>query len=279
MFGYVTADAQLLTPEQAARYKSCYCGLCRALREQYGQAARLSLTYDMTFLVLLLSSLYEPDEQAGRERCLAHPARPHDWWENPFTSYAAAMNTALAWYKCLDDWHDDRNPARRAEAALLQRQADRARAAYPRACGEIARSLEALGRIEQSDGAPADAAANEFGNLMGGLFVYYPDDRWAETLRRFGFSLGKFIYFLDAACDLEADRRRGRYNPLACLGPEHASGAAFQAHLTLLIGDAAGEFEKLPLLQDLGLLRNILYSGVWAKYNYTFRRTPKEAHP
>ena len=51
MFGYVTADAQLLTPEQAARYKSCYCGLCRALREQYGQAARLSLTYDMSLQV------------------------------------------------------------------------------------------------------------------------------------------------------------------------------------------------------------------------------------
>jgi len=279
MFGYVTADASRLTREQAARYQSCYCGLCRTLRREYGPAARFFLTYDMTFLILLLSSLYEPDESAGRERCLAHPAKPHDWWESSFTSYAAAMNTALAWYKCLDDWHDDRNLLRRADAALLGSQAEKARNAYPRVCGVIERSLAALGEIERSASPAPDEGANAFGNLMGELFVYYPDDRWADTLRRFGFSLGKFVYFLDAACDLESDRQRGRYNPFAAIAPEKARGEDFAGHLTLLIGDAVREFETLPLLQDLELLRNILYSGVWAKYNFTFRQAPKEANP
>ena len=69
MFGYLVADPGLLTEEELARYRGCYCGLCRCLKERHGEAARLALTYDMTFLTLLLSSLYEPGEETGRLRC------------------------------------------------------------------------------------------------------------------------------------------------------------------------------------------------------------------
>ena len=65
MFGYLVAEPSLLTEEQFARYRACYCGLCRCIKERHGEAARFALTYDMTFLTLLLSSLYEPEETAG----------------------------------------------------------------------------------------------------------------------------------------------------------------------------------------------------------------------
>ena len=60
MFGYVIANPDSLTPEELARYKSCYCGLCRELRIRHGSLSRLTLTYDMTFLVLLLESMPWP---------------------------------------------------------------------------------------------------------------------------------------------------------------------------------------------------------------------------
>ena len=65
MFGYLVAAAEVLDEEQKKRYKACYCGLCRSLKERHGQLSRLTLNYDLTFLVLLLSSLYEPPEQSG----------------------------------------------------------------------------------------------------------------------------------------------------------------------------------------------------------------------
>jgi len=270
MFGYLSANTQALTNEQAARYRGCYCGLCRELRECYSQPARLCLTYDMTFLILLLSSLYEPAEQSGSERCLPHPGKPHAWWTSPYTAYAAALNTALAYYNCLDDWQDDRNAARLLESKLLLPALRKAEAAYPRACDAIVRSLQALALAEQDAPDNPDAGANAFGGLMGELFAP-AEDRWAPTLRNFGSSLGKYIFFLDAACDLREDKKRGRYNPLAGICGD---GRTFRRQLTLLIGDAAAEFEKLPLVQDAGLLRNILYSGVWLPYDRAF---PKEA--
>ena len=60
MFGYVIANKDIMTEEQEARYRACYCGLCRALQRRHGSLARLTLTYDMTFLILLLNSMYPP---------------------------------------------------------------------------------------------------------------------------------------------------------------------------------------------------------------------------
>ena len=50
MFGYVIADLARLDTAQQMRYKSFYCGLCRALYRGYGPVPALALTYDMAFL-------------------------------------------------------------------------------------------------------------------------------------------------------------------------------------------------------------------------------------
>ena len=274
MFGYVIADAGNLTEAQLARYRGCYCGLCRTLRREYGFASRLALTYDMTFLTLLLGSLYEPDEQQGCERCLVHPCRAHTYYESPVTRYTAAMNTALAYYNCLDDWQDERRVLRLAEAKLLRAAMEKAAEQYPRQCGVISGCLSRMAALETDCCSFPDAIANEFGNLMAELFVYQ-NDRWEGVLRSFGFSLGKFIYFLDAACDLASDRKHGRYNPLC--GLTDTSPEALKRQLTLLIADAAAQYERLPLVQDAQLLENILYSGVWTRFQSQVIQPAKEA--
>ena len=75
MFGYVTANKPELKIREFARYKGYYCGLCHTLLENHGRRGQMTLTYDMTFLVILLSSLYEPKEEEMRKRCLIHPAK------------------------------------------------------------------------------------------------------------------------------------------------------------------------------------------------------------
>ena len=74
------------------------------LKQRHGFSGRLTLTYDMTFLVLLLSALYEADEERGMELCPAHPLRRHFYWQTRYTDYAADMNVVLAYYNCRDDW-------------------------------------------------------------------------------------------------------------------------------------------------------------------------------
>ena len=116
MFGYVIADLARLDTAQQARYKSFYCGLCRALYRGYGPVPALALTYDMAFLTLFLSALYEPDERSGAARCLRHPVQAQSWTQTEFTSYAAAMNCLLAYENRRDDWHDDQRLSAAAAA-------------------------------------------------------------------------------------------------------------------------------------------------------------------
>lgn len=76
MFGYVTVNKPEIKFKDFDVYRSFYCGLCRELRERYGIPGQISLTYDMTFVVLLLSGLYEPPTKKGTSRCVVHPLKP-----------------------------------------------------------------------------------------------------------------------------------------------------------------------------------------------------------
>ena len=270
MFGYVMPRMEDLTQEERERYHAAYCGVCRALGERFGQRCRVALTYDMTFLALLLGSLYEPEERQGSKRCAPHPVRPHAYLGSECVDYAADMTVALVYHKCLDDWHDDRSLSGRAEAALLADAYARVAATYPETCGEIERCLAAISRLEHEGASSPDAAANRFGALLGEVFAWR-DDFWAAGLRSLGAKLGKLVYVMDAALDREDDRASGSYNPLVALD---AQPQDVREDLELLAADAAAAFEKLPLERDVRVLRSVLYAGVWQKY---YAKEAKEA--
>lgn len=271
MFGYVQANLSDLSPEEQRRYRAAYCGLCHTLGARHGFSARLSLTYDLTFLTLLLSSLYEPEERSGECRCVAHPCKKHGFMINECTEYAADMTVALTYYQCLDDWNDEKNIPKKCYASLLQKRYEQVQKDWPAQCEAIETGITALSAIETSGSEDPDAAAGCFGRLMEALFLYR-NDRWEAQLRALGHGLGKYIYLADAAVDLDKDKQRGNYNPLKSLS---ATPLELRPTLQMVLGDASRAFEILPLVQDIHLLRNILYSGIWIKYNRGMQKEMK----
>lgn len=264
MFGYVTANYQELTKEQQKRYGAVYCGICRRIGEQSGNAARLGLRYDMAFLSLLLMSLYEPEEAQGKNGCFLHPLHPRPWIDNPYIRYAADMNVALAYYNCLDDWKDDGKQSSKTMARVFSTRLPEIEARYPRQCKAIDDCIERLSEKEGNNCQNPDAVAGDFGTLMAELLVY-EEDIWSPTLRTLGDSLGRFVYLLDAALDYDKDAKKGKYNPYIAMGMGK-DPARWEEYLVLTMGRATEAFEKLPLVQDKPLLDNILYSGVWVSY-------------
>ncbi|MEF9971243.1 MAG: DUF5685 family protein, partial [Oscillospiraceae bacterium] len=267
MFGYIVANPDIMSEDEKARYKACYCGLCKALKTRHGQIGRFTLTYDMTFLIILLSSLYEPElSQEGEERCIVHPSKRHAFCISEITNYAADMNVALAYLNLLDNWHDDHNIFSLIQASLMKKKFARIGEQYPRQCSTMKNCLERLSEFEKSGEQNPDTGAKIFGELMGEIFVF-SEDRWAGSLRRTGAALGEFIYIMDAVIDLDKDIRKHSFNPLVASKNAGRGDEYFRDILTMLIGDCTMEFEKLPLVEDLAILRNILYSGVWTRYH------------
>ena len=274
MFGYVTASWKELTVQQQERYGAVYCGICREIRKRSAGLARLGLSYDMAFLALLLMSLYEPEEEGGKRACSLHPIRPRPWVDNDYVRYAADMNVALSYFNCLDDWRDDGKHSAKFLADKLEPFQQELSRRWPRQYEAIRTCISRLSQLEKENCANPDEPASCFGELMAHLLVYQ-EDMWAGDLRQMGFSLGRFIYLLDAAADYDRDKRKGKYNPYLAMGMEKDE-KRWEEYLVLAMGRCTESYEKLPLVQDKALLDNILYSGVWV--NYRRKRKEETAH-
>lgn len=270
MFGYLVAADNALEAAERERYRAVYCGVCRSLARCFGQTARLTLRYDMVFLVLLLNSLYEPEEEAGTLRCVRHPARPQAYVCSAVSDYAAHMNAALACLKCRDDWQDERSLAALAAARGLEPCYRLAAAQYPRQCEAIENAIRSLTELERQGRADPDAAADCCGAMMEEILAWR-EDRWTPTLRRMGHALGRYLYLVDAAVDLEEDARRGRYNPfLPQAGQDNAQ--RFRDILRIELGECLAAFDRLPLVRDVGLMQNILCVGAWIRFEDCYSR-------
>ncbi len=276
MFGYVTVDKPELKIKEYERYRAFYCGLCRELGRRHGLRSRVTLNFDMNFLILLLTGLYDTDTEIKDIRCFAHVFKKQRVAVNVFTSYAADMNVLMAYYKCRDDWEDDRSIFAALYSKIIEGRVKKVEASYPEKAGRIRSCLKLQNRLESENNRDIDRVSGCFGNALAEVFAYRKD-RWEEKLRRIGFYAGKFLYIMDAFDDFCEDIKKSRYNLFA--EDEHRkadSGDLTELRdelseraemlLKLMMVEAAETFELLPIEENLGLLRNIIYSGVWNRY-------------
>lgn len=265
MFGYVVINKPEIKFKDYEIYRSFYCGLCRELKEKYGIVGQISLTYDLTFVILLLSGLYEPPVRRGRTHCAVHPVCAQPVRKNEITEYAAGMNVLLAYYKCMDDWKDEKKFLRFLYAGLLKGKGKKFAGTFEKKAEAIRSGLAEISRLEKQGDTDIDEISGVFGRIMGEIFAY-KEDEWEQSLRRFGFYLGKFIYLLDAYEDVEKDEERGNYNPFSGKYIMEEFEGQVQGLLMMMMAEACREFEKLPVIKYGDILRNILYSGVWCRF-------------
>lgn len=265
MFGYIIINKAEMKFKEFDVYHSFYCGICRDLKRKYGVSGQIALSYDMTFLAMLLTGLYEPETREGNCKCIAHPFERHGTRNNIFTEYAADMNALFAWYKCRDDWADERKFWKLVYGRILEGKTGKLRESYGDKLKKIGLLMQSFSEAEKGETADIDTMAGLFGQVMAEITTPR-EDEWAESLRTLGFFLGKFIYLCDAYEDIEKDIKKGTFNPFRdrCERPDFEEEC--RTILMLMMSECCREFEKLPILENVEILRNILYSGVWGRY-------------
>ena len=269
MFGYININQKELSDESKKAYQSYYCGLCRKLKSNCGTKGQMLLNYDMTFLIVLLTGLYELENEEVEFTCPLHPTKKRTAWWNEATDYAADMNVILAYYNMLDDWKDEKSYTKRAFAKMLDKDYQRIMEKYPRQVTAIEQFMEKQAQAERENEKNLDIVAGLTGEMTGEIFAW-KKDVWEEELKTLGFYLGKFIYIMDAYEDVDEDIRKKSYNPriLAAEKDDENFDTFCKLLLTSMMSECAKSFERLPILLHADLLRNVLYSGVWSKYEY-----------
>lgn len=269
MFGYVVVNKPELKIKDYNVYQSFYCGLCQTLKKRFGRFSQLALNYDMTFLAILLSGLYEPQTSERKIRCILHPVQTKDVLENALIEYAADMTVLLTYLKYKDDWEDEHSYKAKAFQKMLHRQYQKVYEKYPNKCDVIINALNESSLLEKKNCEDLDKMCALSGCFMAEICCY-KEDIWMPYLKKMGDYLGRFIYLLDAYDDVKKDKEKNLYNPLKSKDEEKLD-EWIQPVLEMLIAESADAFEMLPILKYEDILRNILYSGVWSKF-YTVKK-------
>lgn len=265
MFGYIVLSSKA-DKEDKKVYREAYCGLCHTLREKYGREGSMVLSYDMTFLSLLLGDLNGDERKYGTERCIVHPLKKHSYFTLNAMDYTSDMQILLSYYSLIDRINDEGKGEGRKkslEPFILQLEKK-----YPRQIKAIKENLTLINECEKKGMKDRDKLALYFGRLLGEIFIYDENSFFKEELYLTGCNLGKFIYVLDAWDDRKKDEKRNLYNPLE----KDDTYDKINEVLTLYASDAAENYNKLPLDEYTSILDNILYSGMWTK----FRKDKKE---
>lgn len=216
MFGYINVNRKELSKEDEQVYQSYYCGLCRQLKDTSGMKAQVLLNYDMAFLILLLSGLYE---LSTRRSCSAVCCiRPGKSWRISMRR----LHMRQTWILCsvnhnlMDDYRDDGSQTKRLLASALEKDCETIRIRYPRQVRAIEEYMEKLAEAQERKESNLDIVSGYTGEMLSELFVWR-EDLWEKDLRNMGFYMGKFIYLMDAYDDLKKDEKKGSYNPLRSL--------------------------------------------------------------
>lgn len=270
VFGYVTVAKNQLTEEEYNIFTAYYCGLCKATGRYASELSRLGLSYDITFLAIVLSSVSSDCSEIGSERCIVHPVKKRDCIKNnPAVDYAAAMGVLLNYLKLADDWHDDRSIKALLAMAMLFPGYRKIKKRYMPQLMMIKKQLGILSGLERSGCSSVDETADAFAKILRALFTpdFIEDDGDRRALAWFGYNLGRWIYIIDAFNDLERDLKSGAYNPFAAGGcRDKASCAAdIELSLTFTLENIASAFELTGFKQNKTIIGKMVYTTLKQK--------------
>lgn len=266
MFGYVRIRKPELKVKDYEIYHGFYCGLCGELKRKYGFLGQVTLTYDMTFLVLLLSSVYDVPVKRSMERCIVHPGKKHLRLTSEVTEYAAHLNMLLTYYHFRDDKEDDGSKKAWLGMKLYHGRKKKAAKKYASVEKLTSETLSELSELESRGETEVYKLADCFGRLMAGMFDYR-HDAFSGYLGELGYHLGRFVYIMDAYDDLAEDEKNGRFNPFIPKKAEEGFEKWVENMLLDEMALAGAAFQKLPCLEYVDILGNILYAGVWNRYD------------
>ncbi len=323
MLGYVIPDKGELKVREYEIYTGYYCGICKYIGRNYGQLPRMVLSYDAAFIALLLASVDPEPDAPAQEHCAVHHIRYKTVIRNRAIEYAGDLMLILAWFKLEDDARDEGKASAKAGLAAFRRVYKKLEARYPELCAGIAAELHALNQLEDEGCASIDRVAEGFARVMDVIFregaaalygpvadaaaaspaadaeMESPDPAGAapsetkstpalhETFANIGYHLGKWIYLIDAADDIEKDLEQGTYNPLLRRfeyqageeTPEQFRARIDQRlrfnlfHYLAVIGES---LENLDIQKNSAIIENVIYFGLNRRTEEVLKRIQPE---
>ncbi len=277
MYGYIVPNTETISPRDFGMLKAAYCGLCVAIKEDYGQLPRFSVSYDMAFFTLVAIEVGAPVIEFENVRCIGQPQLKTVIKPGPFTAKAAAVSMILFWYKLVDDGVDGGKKS--VLRKLMRRHYEKARLLAPEADRIVSDGYDKLREVEKERSASLDRAADSFAGIMAGLIQPFihpgSGEKYRELAAGLCYNLGKFVYLCDAIDDVDEDASSCNYNPVLSAYPDYEKGKRkeyLERHareLSFALNSAVYRitecFNGIRCTEVEGVLKNVIYEGLSGK--------------
>lgn len=265
MFGYIKACKPELKVKEYETYKAIYCSLCKKLGKSYGILSRFTLSYDFTFLAMLNMSLKGGCDGFVQKRCAFNPLKKCNYCKNDSDiDMPAAAAIIMLYYKILDNINDEHGFKKIGYLCLkpiFSHAHKKAQKDYPNIEAAVNEYIIAQTKLEKSNCNSLDQAADPTAQVMQQVFSLCSEDATEQRiLKRLGYCIGRYIYLLDAAADLQQDVKTGNYNVLKFVEDDVTERVKTQ--LYFCINEAARAFELLDFKKYKSILGNIIYLGL-----------------
>ena len=268
MFGYIRAAKPEMRIKEHELYKAVYCSLCKEMGKTYGIFSRFTLSYDFTFYALLNMSLKTDCSNIERKACTCNPLKKCSYLcDRNDLKMPAAASMILCYFKLMDNINDEKGFKKIKyifAKPFISSAYKKASKFYPELDSIAKTYIISQSKIEKENCNNIDMAAEPTAICLAEMFKKLSDDEMSKRcLDRIGYSLGRYIYILDAAVDLEDDIKLGRYNPFINMFKKGEYSTDFVAgQLNICVGEAAKAYELLDIKKFKNILDNIIYLGL-----------------
>ena len=220
MFGYVRPMKAELKVREHEEYKAVYCTLCRELSRHYGRLAKFALSFDITFYAVLALGVNGAKPAVRKGRCVVNPAKKCTYICEGREEYhkAAALTVLMTYQKLADNMEDEKTFKRLGSAFLrlfVKGPAKKAKSDFPFMAEAIENMMAEQKKAESDEHISIDACCAPTANALSAIFSELAggDEIKKRVLSQLGYFLGRWIYAMDAADDLEKDMKDGAFNP------------------------------------------------------------------
>ncbi len=269
MFGYVRADTPYLYIKDETLYRAMYCGVCKGIAQTCGHAARMGLSYDITFLSVLMHNILGEDVKIEKQHCMTHCVKARQRAEvDELTRRLGVLNTVLVYFKYTDDIAD--GDKGRGKRLFFKKGFKKAEKSYPEIVKIVRENMARQEQIEHAKTERVDMAADATANMLAEFSDYALGEKGTQYTRNLFYAVGKWIYLIDALDDYDKDVKKESYNPFrfayraSCqkelLEGEHGEEVRFIFQSLFL--DIQENLREIPLKFNHDLTDNILLRGL-----------------
>lgn len=272
MYGYIRFYGDELKMKDLRLFKMYYCGLCHTLKHNYGQKARMLLSYDMTFMAIFI------DAVSGESLSWHHVACPVSPWKKKpgiFQSRglekAAFLSVLMGYYKMEDAWQDDKMILAKGAMALYRHSFRKIITQWPETADMIEKNLKRFYQNEKHPGIDLDELTDPFAELIALVLSEDAEEEQKEVFYKIGYHAGRWLYFIDALDDLPQDVAKGKFNAFTATLPYEATTwqqfyeAAkddIYANFFVSLDEIHHALKRLHLKQHKELIENVFYLGI-----------------